>query len=510
MNFNNQPRMKNVKLISLSFLINQIIKAIMAFAYRIIFVMVLSKEYLGITGLFSNITVVFSLADLGIGSVIIYYLYEPIKNNDENRVAELMNFYKKFYNVVAISLFFIGIIIMPFLNFLIKDMSEVPKDVNIYFVYVLFVFQNVLSYIFVYKQSLLEADQRGYVKAIADSIANIAQYSLMIIVLLITKEYIATLIINIIMTVASNCILSQYTYRKYKDVFDKKDKLDRHNIKKIVNASKALMCHRIGYVILTATDNLVLSKYVGIIAVGIYSNYLMITTMLNNIVNALLGNITSSIGNYSINADNNEKHILYNNLQFINMWINSLCTGCVCVLINPFIYSIWQDTSLLLSKKVIVLITISLNITLSNIINSSFINSNGLFVKDKARTIIESVLNLIISIILAKKIGISGVILGTIISNLLTSWWRVPYLVYKFIFASSCIEYFKKYFTWVVITLVGYIALENVCNLFSDSILYFIIKMIICIVGFNVIFLICFGRTDEFKYIWRRLMKKNA
>ena len=136
MNFNNQPRMKNVKLISLSFLINQIIKAIMAFAYRIIFVMVLSKEYLGITGLFSNITVVFSLADLGIGSVIIYYLYEPIKNNDENRVAELMNFYKKFYNVVAISLFFIGILIMPFLNFLIKDMSEVPEDVNIYFVYV--------------------------------------------------------------------------------------------------------------------------------------------------------------------------------------------------------------------------------------------------------------------------------------------------------------------------------------------------------------------------------------
>ena len=111
---------------------------------------------------------------------------------------------------------------------------------------------------------------------------------------------------------------------------------------------------------------------------------------------------------------------------------------------------------------------------------------------------------------MAKKIGISGVILGTIISSLLTTWWRIPYLVYKFIFESSCIEYFKKYFTWVAITLVGYIALENICNLFSDSILYFIIKMIICIVGFNVIFLICFGRTDEFKYIWRRLMKKNA
>ena len=192
------------------------------------------------------------------------------------------------------------------------------------------------------------------------------------------------------------------------------------------------------------------------------------------------------------------------------MWINSFCTGCICVLINPFIYSIWHDNSLLLPKKVIVLITISLNITLSNVINGSFINSNGLFVKDKIRPIIEATLNLIISIILAKKIGISGVILGTIISSLLTTWWRIPYLVYKFIFESSCIEYFKKYFTWVVITLVGYIALENICNLFSDSILYFIIKMIICIVGFNVIFLICFGRTDEFKYIWRRLMKKNA
>ena len=510
MNFNNQPRMKNVKLISISFSMNQIIKAVMAFAYRIIFVMVLSKEYLGITGLFSNITVVFSLVDLGIGSVIIYYLYEPIKNNDEYRVAELMNFYKKFYSVVAISLFFIGMFIMPFLNFLIKDMSEVPKDLDIYFVYVLFVLQNVISYIFVYKQLLLEADQRGYVKAIADSITNIAQYGLMIIVLLITKEYIATLIINIIITVASNYILSQYTYRKYKDVFDKKDKLDRDSIKKIVNDSKALMCHRIGAVVFTATDNIVLSRYVGIIAVGIYSNYLMVTTTLISLVNALLGNWTSTIGNYNINSNKNEKYKLYNKLQFANMWINFFCVGCFSILINPFIYSIWKDKSLILNKNIIILISISCGISLSNIINLSYIYSCGLFVKDKIRPIIEAALNLIISIILAKKIGISGVILGTIISSLLTSWWRIPYLVYKFIFESSCIEYFKKYFTWVVITLVGYIILENICNLFSDSILYFIIKMVICVVGYNVIFLICFGRTDEFKYIWRRLMKKNA
>lgn len=510
MNFNNQPRMKNVKLISLSFLINQIIKAIMAFAYRIIFVMVLSKEYLGITGLFSNITVVFSLADLGIGSVIIYYLYEPIKNNDENRVAELMNFYKKFYSVVAISLFFIGMLIMPFLNFLIKDMSEVPKDVNIYYVYILYVIQCVVSYIFIYKQSLIEADQRGYLNAIVNTIKNIVSYCLMLIMLIVTRKYILTLIMDIMTSIIFNIIYDRYIYIKYNEVFSIKANLQKKYVKQIINDSNAMLCHKFGNIVLYATDNIVLSRYVGIIAVGIYSNYLMVTTTLISLVNALLGNWTSTIGNYNINSNKDEKYKLYNKLQFINMWINFFCVGCFSILINPFIYSIWKDKSLILNKNIIILISISCGISLSNIINLSYIYSNGLFVKDKIRPIIEAALNLIISIILAKKIGISGVILGTIISSLLTSWWRIPYLVYKFIFESSCIEYFKKYFTWIVITLVGYIALENICNLFSDSILYFIIKMVICVVGYNVIFLICFGRTDEFKYIWRRLMKKNA
>lgn len=510
MYFNNQSRMKNVKLISVTFLLNQIIKALMSFIYRIIFVSILSKEYLGITGLFSNITVVFSLADLGIGSIIIYYLYEPISNDDTDRVAELMNFYKRFYNIVAISLLILGLILMPFLRFLIKDMSEVPNGINIYYVYLIYVIQNVISYVFVYRQSLLEADQRGYIKAIVDIIVNVLQYSIMTLILIITKCYIATLLINIVITVVSNYIFSRYTYEKYKEVFKKKNRLNKCDVKKIIIDAKALMCHKIGYVILMATDNLVLSKYVGIIAVGVYSNYQMITTTLNSIVNSLLGNITSSIGNYNITAKSDEKHSLYKKLQFVNMWINNFCTGCICVLVNPFIYTLWSDKTLILEKNVVIFITISLNITLSNIINTSFINSSGLFVKDKIRTILEAGLNLVISVILAKKIGITGVIIGTIISNLLTSWWRVPYLAYKYIFERSCIEYFKKYFQWTIVTVVGYIGIEYVCNMFPNTILYFIIKTVICVIGFNGLFLICFGRTDEFKYIWKKLIKRKS
>lgn len=510
MYFNNQSRIKNAKLISLSFVINRVVNALIAFIYRVIFLYFLSKEYLGISGLFTNITTIFSLADLGISSVIIYYLYKPINREDKNSVAELMNFYKKFYNFIAMLLFMVGMSITPFLRFFIKDMSEVPKDINIYYVYILYVIQCVVSYLFIYKQSLIEADQRGYLNAIVNTIKNIVSYCLMLTMLIVTRKYILTLIMDIMTNIIFNIIYDRYIYIKYNEVFSIKANLQKKYVKQIMNDSNAMLCHKFGNIVLYATDNIVLSRYVGIIAVGIYSNYLMVTTTLISLVNALLGNWTSTIGNYNINSNKNEKYKLYNKLQFVNMWINFFCVGCFSILINPFIYSIWKDKSLILNKNIIILISISCGISLSNIINLSYIYSNGLFVKDKIRPIIEAALNLIISIILAKKIGIAGVILGTIISSLLTSWWRVPYLVYKFIFESSCIEYFKKYFTWVVITLVGYIVLENICNLFSDSILYFIIKIIICIVGFNVIFLICFGRTDEFKYIWRRLMKKNA
>lgn len=504
--FNNNSRTKNVKSTSIAGVINQITKTLISFIYRTVFLMILSKEYLGLNGLFVNILQVFSLADLGIGSVITYRLYEPIKNKDIDKVAALMNFYKLVYRIIFFVIAIIGTGFIPFLPKLV-DVSSIPNDINMNFIYILFLLEVVTSYLFSYKQSLINADQLASVTSIFAMISNIIITGIKITILVITHNYTLTLLIGIVMQVTLNFGYSIYITYKYKVVFSNKSKLSMKDTKIILRDTYACLCHKIGATVVGATDNIVLSKYVGLSSVGIYSNYSMIVYSIQSILNSAIVNISSSIGNYAISATEDENENLYLTMQFMVLWISSFCFICFFTLLNPFII-LWLDKSFLLPQWVVLVICIQFFLQTSSSITITFINATGLFVRDKYRALVEAGLNLLISIILVKKIGIGGVFIGTIISGLLTYYWRTIFLLYKYVFKKKVDKLLGLFTFWVITTIIVGGIIFIICTQIPNDVIGFILKIIICTLGTNGIL---FVLTYKMKYnrFYRNLILKK-
>lgn len=504
--FNNESRSKNVKNTSITGVINQISKTGISFIYRTIFLIILSKEYLGLNGLFTNILQIFSLADLGIGSIITYRMYEPIRNKNIDYVSALMNFYKQVYKIIFIIIWIVGIAFIPFLSKIV-DVSSIPRDVNIYIIYILFLAEVATSYLFSYKQSLMNADQNASITSIFQMICTLLSNTIKIIVLILSENYTLTLLLGIATQLTLNFAYSQYITYKYKIVFSRNIKLSKSDTKSILKDTYACLCHKIGATVVGGTDSLVLTKYVGLGVVGMYSNYNMIVSSIQSILTSAIVNITSSIGNYTIESTEEENEKLYLNMQFIVLWISSFCSICFFVMLNPFI-TLWLDESFLFEEWVVLVICILFFQQTSSSITITFVNATGLFVKDKYRPLIEAILNLSISIVLVRKLGIGGVFIGTIISGLLTYYWRTIYLLYKYAFKKRPNELVKLYATWISIALcVGFIV-WSICNSMPNNIFGFLLRLVICIVGCNGLFFIITYKVKYNKFCRSLILKK--
>lgn len=507
MNFNEDSRQKNALLASASGVIEQVLSIVVLFVYRTIFLYVLSKEYLGIEGLFTNILQLFSLAELGIGSAILFRMYKPFAERDVDGISAYVHFYKSVYHGIAIIITLAGACLFPFITSIV-DMNEVPADVNIYVVYALFVLQSVSSYLFVYKQAVVLANQRGYIVSIMNSIVIVLSTIAKIVILLITRKYEAVLLGSIVTTVLINWIFSRWITVQYKEVFANTSRLSKNDKKAIVKDTSGLLCHKIGYVVLTSTDNIVLTKMVSLAAVGIYTNYATIMGSVTNLLTKLLSSFIPTIGNFVASYEKEAKEDLYNKLLFVNLWLASLCSICLFVLLNPFI-EIWLDETYLLSRFTVIVLCAQFYIKACQSISNAFINGAGLFARDRIRPLIESALNLLISIILAKEIGIAGVFIGTCISSLATCFWREPYLLYKHVFQTKAYRFVKKQISWLVVTCVVGLLAEYVCAWMPINLLGLIGRGLVCAVGVNLAYVLIWYRTSEFKYFWS-LVKGKA
>lgn len=496
--FNQESRKKNAIRLSSMGIVEQVVSGLMAFIYRTVFIYVLSTEYLGISGLFTNIIQIFSLTDLGIGSVITYRLYQPIKDNNIEKVSSLLKFYKFFYKVLAIIIFAIGTSGIPLLPYIIRDAQDLPADININVIYLLYVIQSAASYMLVSNQILLDADQKGYVRQIIQLFGNVLRYVIQIIVLITTKNFTFVLMLNIFLGIFINAYINLYIKRKYKIVFVKSSRLKVEEIKNIFKDTLAMMCHKVGTIVVTSTDNIIMSMFIGTKSVGIYSNYYMIIQIIQNVMNTLLGSFTASIGNYNVSASKEDNYELYKKLKFANYWICSFCTVSLYLLLNPFIKNIWGE-ELLFSKEIVFILCVNFFVFTSRIVNGSFGNAVGLFIYDKLRPVFETIINLFVSVFLIKKIGISGIFLGTIISAMLTAWWREPYLLYKKIFDKSLKEYYGSYVIWSLLTVITSIFGQYMMGFLPNTRIYLLVRFFCCGVGINIIYVILFHKNENFQ-----------
>ena len=228
----------------------------------------LGSEYLGLIGLFTNILSILSLAELGVGSAIVYSMYKPLAEKDEYKLKGLMNLYKSAYTNIGIFVLLFGSLLTPFLDLFINENSKIQ---HLYLIYLMYVFNSGISYFYSYKRSLLIADQKKYIESLYHNSFYLLRNFLQIIILFMFKNFILYLGIQIILTLIENIILSKRVDYLY-PIFKGKDntQLEKKEKQTIFNNVKAMIYHKLGSVIVMGTDNLLISMFVGLIEVGLY------------------------------------------------------------------------------------------------------------------------------------------------------------------------------------------------------------------------------------------------
>lgn len=491
-------------------MISQIVSLILKFCIQTIFIRTLGAEYLGINGLFTNILQMLSLAELGIGSAITYNLYKPLAKNKIKEIQAYMNFYKKAYNFIGLFILIVGICITPFLNIFIKNP---PQTNNLILIYWLFLLNTGLSYFFAYKRSIIIANQESNIDTKNLLIKLIIQSILQIFILITTKNYILFLIIQIICTVMSNIMISKKADKMYPYLINNQEKLSKRQQKKIFKDVYAMTAHKVGGVVVEGTDNILISAFVSIESVGIYSNYVLIKSSIDQMLSQLFNALTASVGNLNAVSNPKKSYEVYQSIFFLNYWIYGFCTITFFICVNQFII-LWVGQEYLLSNNIVILIAI--NFFLSGIRKSTvmFKDTQGLFWNDRYKPYAEAIINLVASIILLKIFGFIGVLLGTLVSTVTTCLWIEPYILYKYGFQVSVRKYFKKFLIYIIITIIIGFGLYYVSNIIPfGGLLGLLVKLLLCFIVINGIYFLLFFKTKEFKYLFsilnQLLLRRN-
>ena len=479
---------------------------LIGFISQKIFINILGTEYLGLNGLFTNIISMLGIVELGIGSAIIYNLYKPIVNNDYTTINSLMKFYKKAYFIISIIIFVLGLCFIPFLPHFV---GKVTIKINIILIYLLFLLDIVASYFLSYKRSMLYADQKNYII----SLIHIVIYTLLnifqLVFLYFTKNYYVYLVIKIIFRLIENIIITIYVNKKYKNLNVKNaENLDKNILDDIVKKIKALFFHKIGTFIILGTDNIIISRYLGLVVVGLYSNYYLIINALELLFGEAINSLTPSVGHLLVENDIKKNYDVFKKIRFINFWIATFTGIGLLILVQPFI-TIWLGAEYLLSLLVLITLVINYYKKMMRYTYSAFKNAAGIYYEDRFIPLLESLTNIAVSILLVNLIGLPGVFIGTIMSSLCLWCYSYPKFVYKSLFNRSYKSYIKEtiqYFVlFLIVAVVTYIISSNI--VVNNNFLQLIIDAFCVIIIPNVIIFALFRNTENYKYFKSLLIK---
>jgi O-antigen/teichoic acid export membrane protein len=485
-------------------LLTQFITLILAFVSRTIFIETLGAEYLGLNGLFLNILNTLSLAEMGIGTAIAYALYKPIAQNDTEQTKSILAFYRKCYFFIGIFVIAVGCLMLPFLPYLIK--GEVTIPVNIYHVFLCFLANSAISYFFAHKRTIIDETQNKYLTTSIDfsvnSLISIAQ----IIVLWQFKNYMAFLLIKIFGTLASSIVIFIFANRRFSYIKEKATDLSASAKKKIWSNVSILFFHRLGAVAILGTDFLIISAFVGIKSVGIYSNYTLIVGTVTTFCNLFIMGADASIGNAIATLTKKEVYLVFRKMAFLIFCIGGISAVCLVNLMNPFI-ELWIGEDYLLSNSVVYVIVANFFFTQNRWLVIIFRNDAGIFRPDMYKPLIEIVFNLSLSIFLVRIYGVLGVLIGTLANTFLVCIWVEAFIAHKYIFATGIAKYLKMYAIQTLALLISCV-LSLYINGFIDL---FAGKAAVSISVAAAVYFLFFFRTEEFGYfvgLFRRMVKK--
>lgn len=483
------------------------------FISRTVLIKTMGEQYLGINGLFTNILSMLSLVEMGVGSALIYLMYKPMADKDEKRLHLLMGAYAKIYTTIGLIILGIGVSLTPFIDFFMKESPDIQ---HLRVIYVLYILNMAVTYFFSYRASIINVAQKNYIVNWIKFKFTVVQYIFQIAILIISKNYILYYLCAVIFTVFANWTVYIRAGKMFPFIKGRtKLGLAQNEKKEIKKNISAMFFHKMGTFLVFGTDNLIISKFVGIIEVGLYSNYTMLTNALTTAINLVFTSITASVGNLVNQEEGQKSYSVFKKIFFANSWIVGFCSVCLYVLFNPFIH-LWLGKGYTFDNAIVAVIVLNFYLTHIRLPANVFKETAGLFWNDRYKSVIESIVNIVFSLYLVGRLGILGVFIGTVISTLTVCFWVEPYILYKHHFKKSLLEYFKMFIQYSVVCLASIIFICTISNTFRfGAIGDFVFKMILCVITPNILFVLLFHKKDEFQYftgiffkVLRKIRKK--
>jgi O-antigen/teichoic acid export membrane protein len=486
-------------------LVSQIINIIISFVSRTVFIYVLGVEYLGVNGLFTNILMLLSFAELGIGNAIIYSMYKPIATKDKEKLKSLMALYAKAYKVIGLFVIVAGLMIIPFMDYIIKDAPNIKENINL--IYVLFLVNTSLSYFFVYKKSIIIADQKNYIVLFYQQVFKIAQTVGQIAFLLLTGEYIIFLILQIIFTLLDNIYVSKKADKMYPFLCEGKiQPLKKEESATIFSNVKALFLYKFGSVVLNGTDNVIISAIIGITAVGLNSNYVLIISAITAIGGQIMNGFTASVGNLNAVGNKESKERVFNKIFFVSAWMYGFCAIGLFLFLNKLIV-LWLDESFIFSEIIVFSIVLHFYVNSVHFTAYTYRVTMGLFVQGRWAPLAAAILNIVLSLWLGKLYGLAGIFFATSIARFFTTGVVDPILVYRNGFGKNPITYYTKYFFFLGLFIVLYFLMKYVITFIHlTGVLGFLIEILTVSILFNAIMVLLFWRSRDFTEIKNSLL----
>ncbi len=468
------------------------------FLMRSLMIYCLGTEYLGLNSLFSSFLSVLNLAELGVGSAMVFSMYEPIAYDNEDKICALMKMYKTYYRIIGIIILFIGIAAIPFLPYLIH--GKVEADVNIYIIYLMNLAATVLSYwMFAYKNSIITAHQRNdiidKVTAITNVILNLSQ----ILILIFVKNYYFFILASIIVQIINNIVIAVVANKMYPR-YKPKGKLSAEDTKEINKRIRDLFTSKLGAVIVGSADTLVISAFLGLTVLAKYQNYYCILNAVIGVVTIVFGACTAGIGN-SLIVESNEKNF-YDLRKFtmIIIWITSICVPCFLNLYQPFM-KLWMGEDLLLEYSIVICLGIYYFIYEVNALLNLYKDAGGIWNKDRFRPLVTGMVNLGLNLIMVQFWGLYGIIFSTVLSMLFVGMpWLLQNLFTTMFPKNNIKQYLKDMAVYALfVAFVSTISCFICLFIDFDPILTIIIRLAICGIVPNIFVILVFRKSAVFK-----------
>lgn len=476
----------------------KIYQILVPFLMRTAMIYLMGVQYLGLNSLFTSVLQVLNLAELGVGSAMVYSMYKPIAEDDEITICALMKLYRTYYRVIGLVIAVVGCFLTPFIPYLIK--SDVPAGINIYILYLLNLGATVLSYwLFAYKNSILQANQRTDVVSRVTLVTSTVQYGLQIAVLWIFHNYYLYVIVALATQALTNIVTAVCANKLYPQ-FKPKGKLPKTEVEAINKRVRDLFTAKLGGVVVNSADTIVVSAFLGLTVLAVYQNYYFILISVIGFIAVIFTACTAGIGN-SLIVETKEKNFNdLNKFTFLVSWIAGICSCCFLGIYQPFM-RLWAGDDLLLPFSAVICLVVYYYIYEINQLLNLYKDAGGIWHEDRFRPLVTAIANVSMNLIMVQFWGIYGVLLSTVLSMMFVGMpWLFHNLFTTLFDRSQLWPYLSKLLKYTITAVVSCVIVLLICNFINFGLITTIIlRLVVCVAVPFVMYIVLFWRSSEFK-----------